>query len=350
MNVDNLQPRRRGEVAFVAMRVGRSQDPREVLGLAKDLGIENALAYAYVALWEEFILEVGDALTGRVRGYQAVHIAAKLTWRGTPRRLIEAMKRAGILKVQRGTFLHPYWLETITGDYARARADRRERDRLRKARQRAASEGGAAEEEENVSHGTSADVPPEVRGTGVDVPPVSHGNPYIKKERNGGNGASRPPGPPPGGGSKASGRWEWMLQHHPRPRNPQACAPYLEAMSDEHWAQCQWVIRDARREGGPSLSQKKRVFKMDSHRFLAVAAYLEFSQEWAKKLLPREVVSLAAEIEDTEQRRAKEAREYIRAVRADESLAETKKKELIAAWLRAHPGETLEELEGGQSN
>ena len=67
---------RRGEVPFVAIRVGRSHDAKEVLGLAAELKIQRATALGFVALWEEFLLEVGDNLTGRVSGYKPHHLAA----------------------------------------------------------------------------------------------------------------------------------------------------------------------------------------------------------------------------------------------------------------------------------
>lgn len=320
---------RRGEVPFVAIRVGRSSDPREVLGLAKDLSIVPALAFAYVCLWEEFILEVGDAMTGRVKGYRADHVAAKLTYPGASRRLIEAMKRAGVLKTQRGTFFHPHWNETITGQYARDRAERRERERLKKRRQREERDRG--------------DVPGESPGQGGDVTPLSPGKTDIKEERNGVGGASRPPFPPPGGGGVAYGRWEWIAKHHRRPTNRTACARYLEAMTAEDWALCRWVLESPGPRGLLSLSGKKRAFRLDSHKFLATQAYLQFLPEWREKLAKPAIAEKVDE-KSSERERDEAARAYILALLGDPDVSPIEKARKRKLWLEANPGQVLEEV------
>lgn len=338
----------RGETAFVAMRVGRIHDPREVIGLARELKCRPIEALAYVLLWEEFILEVGDALTGRVRGYTADHIAAKLTFRGRPAKLVEAMEHAGILAHHRTTFFHPYWLETPTGQYALQRAERREYDREKKRRQRLEREaregapeangnggGGGAYSQEFVSPGNP-------QGHGGDSPWGPRGSLEINQSSKGSGGASRPPNPPPSGGGLGSARWEWMKENHKRLRNPRVCMRYLDAMTDEDWRLCQWVVTEAGRPGVSSLSQKKRVLKMNTHKFLSEAAYLEYRPEWLASQVPREVTSLVKEIEITDRERKEAARAFIVAQMSDPDLTEAQKERARGLWLAAHPGETLE--------
>lgn len=335
----------RGETAFVAMRVGRIHDPREVLSLAAELKVRPVEALGYVLLWEEFILEVGDALTGRVKGYRPQDIAAKLTYdKGKPATLIRAMENAGVLRQQRSTFFHPFWLETVTGHYARQRAERREYEREKKQRQRNAHAEALAAALAAANGETF--VPGDTLGTAGGQPGESLGSPTgspdIKKERNGSGGASRPPNPPPSGGSLGEQRWEWLKQHHKRPRNPPVCIRYLEAMTAEDWALCQWVVTDARKSGAPSLSQKKRVFSMHTQKFLAEAAYLEFLPEWREKQLPREVTSLVEQIQTTDRERKDSARAFIQAQMSDPDLTDEQKQRARELWLRSHPGESLE--------
>ena len=325
------------------MRVGRVHDPREVMGFAAELKVRPAEALGYVMLWEEFILEVGDARSGRIKGYTAAHISAKLGWPGKVPRLISAMKNAGILKQLRTTFFHPYWLQTVTGLYALRRAEAREYEREKKRRQRDEAEGDTNEGGHGGQNGVSS-VPRLSPGTPPghpgDVPPLSSGKTEINKGP-GGRSAARPPDPPPGGGSLGEQRWEWMLQHHKRLRNPTVCRRYLEAMSEEDWALCQYVVAEVPKPGVSSLSQKKRVIRMHTQKLLSEAAYLEFLHEWREKQTPREVVSLVKEIEATDRERKASARAFIQAQMSDPDLSEDEKRTARARWEAAH-GETLD--------
>lgn len=259
---------RRGEVPFVAVRVGRSNDPREVLGFAAELRIPRPHALGLLVLWEEMILEVGDALTGRIKGYTAAHIAAKLGWGGKPAKLIAALQATGILKSHRGTFFHPWWKESITGQYANTRAELREADAERKRRQRSRERG------EDVTE---------------DVTEVSGGRPRdssVTPDINQVKDVLRTPPQPPAsaGGAEGASRWEWLLKHHNRPTNPRGCLPYLDRLTDEDWALLQWVTL-LPPDGGPyKLSRKKRVLGLDTYQILSRAAYLQLRREWQEKL------------------------------------------------------------------
>lgn len=266
---------RRGEVPFVAVRVGRSNDPREVLGLAHELKIDRATALGYVVLWEEFILEVGDAMTGRVRGYSATHVAAKLGWRGRPAKLLEALKRAGLFAAQKGTFFHPAWLDTPTGDYARRKANDRETWRKEKETQRNAARARLLEN-------NGADVSPESGWTSGSIPAgISPENAQKERMTSGGH---RPPTPPQGGGGLASRRWAWMLEHHPRPTNPEGCTALLEALTDDEWRMVVWAWTPATEGGGLLYLSKIRLGRQTSYQFLHKGAFLQIRRQYLAKL------------------------------------------------------------------
>ena len=314
---------RRGEVPFVAIRVGRSNDPREVLGLARELKVHRATALGYLALWEELILEVGDARVGRVYGYSAEHLAAKLGWEGSPRRLVDALKGAGVLTTHRGVLVHPYWPRSTTGIYARMRSDRREEWRLKKQAQRTAAGG---------------DVPGDVSGTSEGRPHGVPGKVQIDRSIDRGDRAPPPPAPPPqGGGEPGSARWDWMQLHHKRPRNSQACTRLLRAMSDESWALCQWVVELA--EGGwpRSLSRKKRVGTLDSHRFLATEAFLELLPEWRGKLQGESRTRQPSNVEQPNGAREAQGIAYLLAQLSDVDLTDGDKNRIRARWATLHP-------------
>lgn len=329
----------RGETGFVAMRVGRLGDPREVEGLADDLKVRPVEALAYVLLWEEFILQVGDALTGRVKGYRAKDIARKLTHTGPVEKLIRAMETAGILKRQRSTFFHPYWQETITGHYALQRAQRRETDREKKRRQR---EQARLEAEADARGETFVpDVSPGTAGGHPgDSPHGPEGSLETKEEsKKGTAGSGRPPSPPRDAGGVGFARWKRVRDLHPRPMNPTTCILLLEAMTDEDWALCLWVLENRDRERLASISRKKRAFALDSCEFLRKQAFLQFRHEYTRKLAaPKETdpTTAAAELE---QQREDGRRRAIRDVLEDPDCPEPEKERKRAIYLRAHPGD-----------
>jgi hypothetical protein len=319
---------RRGEVPFVAIRVGRSNDPRETLSIARELKCSRATALGYVALWEELILEVGDAVSGRLpKGYSATHVAAKLDFDGPPRRIVEVLKSAGLLAQQRTTLLHPYWRQSVTGQYAKDRADQREYWRGLKAKQRA-------------EHGRPGDVP----GTSPGIPETSHETADIKAERNGITGASPPPSPPPGGGLAGASRWDWLRQHHRRPMNPRGCMVYLAALSPDEWALVQWLTALPPGGGPYKLSRKKRVLELDTHALLSKQAFLQLLPEWREKLRrdqqpERRAVPRVAPVDDgaeLERRRAS-AVAFVLAQLGDAELSEAAKEKARARFIAAHP-------------
>lgn len=316
---------RRGEVPFVAIRVGRSNDPREVLGLARELKIPRAHALGFVALWEEFLLEIGDALTGRVKGYSADHIAAKLGWEGSPTKLVDALEHAGLLNKQKTTFFHPYWSSSITGQYAIDRAEQREYWRLKKRAQRA---------------GDAGDVPGESPGHRGDVPGTSQGTADIKKERNGGIRGSAPPAPPGTGGELGATRWDWIQKNHKRPRDSRRCIPLLGALDDANWAMCQWVVTEAKPGGALSRSRKKRALALDSYRFLQNEAYLEFHAERVAKVAELERLSKNGSTVEPVQDKVAASISFVLERLSDPDVSAEKKEKLRRSWMDANPGET----------
>lgn len=329
---------RRGEVPFVAVRVGRSNDPREVLAFAAELRIPRPHALGLLVLWEEMILEVGDALTGRIKGYTAVHIAAKLGWTGKPAKLIAALQATGILKSHRGTFFHPWWRESITGQYANTRAELREHDAERKRRQRALErgEGGAQGEKEIV---TSGGRPADTGGRHADL----DRNPDINQSR---DVRRTPPQPPANaGGGEGASRWEWLLENHQRPTNPRGCVPYLERLTDEEWSLLQWVTLLPPGGGAYKLSRKKRVLGLDTYQILSRAAYLQLRREWQEKLRadqrPKESgpVKLAPARDEAADNaaRAAAAAAFVLAQLADPDLSEPAKEKAKSRFRTNHP-------------
>jgi len=327
---------RRGEVQFVAIRVGRSNDPRECLGLAIELKVERATALGYLALWEEMILELGDARSGRLpRGYTAAHIAAKLGWKQQPRRLIEALKRAGVLATHKSVFLHPYWKTSTTGSYALERARMRDYWRERQAQQRAAKH--------------TEDVPGDTTESPPGVHETSSGTTDINQSTE--SGASPPPAPPRAGGSVGAARWEWVLKNHKRPANPEACTRYLGGLTDENWALVQWICGLPPGGGGLIPLWKKRVLRLDTDRLLAKGAFLQLRPEWVEKLgqdqrtaarksKPREAASPERELERSETEkiaRAAAAAPFVLAQLKDPGLSDAQREKVKARWRAAHP-------------
>lgn len=321
---------RRGEVQFVAIRVGRSQDPRECLGLAHELKVEVPTALGYLALWEEMVLELGDARTGRLpKGYTAVHIAAKLHWPGRPHRLIEALKRAGVLATHKTVFLHPYWRTSTTGSYALERARLREFWRDKKARQRA----------EDVQ-GDGGNVPEMSPGTSLGTADIDQ----VTESRNG-----SPPAPPEGGQGQGAARWEWLREHHRNPSGARACIKYLDALPDEEWLLVQWLAGLPKGGGGYIALSKKRVLELDTHQLLAKQAYLRILPDWRAKLrrdregdrraVPRPVdveKERSAREADNAQRTA-QAAAFVLAQLADADVSEREKERIRERWRVAHP-------------
>lgn len=342
-----MTTRQRGESQFVAVPIGRQLDPR--LGrIATHLRCADMLAFAYGVVWEMFILEQGDARTGRLRGYTAEDISRRLEYRGRPRRLVEALRRAGVLTSHKdGSFSHPFWQETITGRYARTRAEMRDYEREKKRIQRAA---GRADGE--ISAGS---VPALSLGTPRDIegrPDMSPGSPGPVPRENGDQSIKvspgHPPEPPAKRGELGKKRWEWMLEHHKRPTKPVACELLLDGLSEEEWLDVQFVTRDAAKLT-PSSSRKKRVLGWDSFKLLSEAAFLQFRKERRADSAQAPAVPLA--VEQAEKERVGQAgkRDWILELLRDATLPEGEKETRKAKWLQANPDEA-EWLKGALSN
>jgi hypothetical protein len=109
-------------------------------------------------------------------------------------------------------------------------------------------------------------------------------------------------------------------------------------MADDTWALCQWVVQLAA-DGWPrSLSRKKRVATLDSHRFLATEAFLELLPEWRAKLEadqrpPREL----SNVQQPDGAHEVKAIAFVLAQLADADLSVDDKHRIRERWTRLHP-------------
>jgi hypothetical protein len=310
--------RRRGEANFVAVRCGFWNDPRLVGGLAHELGVTEGEAGSFVLRWEEFVLQVGDAVTGRVRGYRASHIAAAVGWKGKPDRLIAALKNAGVLGRQKGTFFHAFWTETVTGQYALRRARDRERHREEKA------QGTPAESLGNV-HNDSTE---------------SSGKNGEKESKDAGQPPERPP---EDRGAVAAERWDWLLKNAERPRNPRVCLPLLSSLDDGHWPLVQWVVGLSKQPNPSRYGRKRRVWGLQTDKFLREHAYLEFLSEWTAKQRPADdlAVERKRRLDSLAPKEAvKSAKEYLVAMLGDPDVDPPRKERAKEKWRAQNPSET----------
>jgi hypothetical protein len=341
-----------GVVPFVAVALGRLKDPREVLDLADDLKIHPAQALGYLVLWEGFILEKGDGLTGKVKGYTPRHIARELGHAGDPAKLIAALKKAKVLAQQKGTFFVPGWLHTPTGQYASDKAEtkewERERKRIRRAAERAAKLAAAAVPPSNEDEAVPGTSPGQAR----DVPPMSPSRPDIeqKTRQEKGNSGQAPPNPRASAGGLADARWEWLQENHQRPSNPDGCKRILAGLSDEHWALVQWAAPFSAVKPSDlprSLSRKKRLFARNTYQLLSRGAYLEIRPEWQAKL--REEARPKAAPVPPEKRRAEKAADvakneddalkFLITLLNDPDAPKAKQEKFKRLWIDQHPGQ-----------
>lgn len=312
---------RRGEANFVAVRIGFWNDPH-IQVMAQQLRVSLNEAGGYVLRWEELVLAVGDAQTGRVKGYTPQYLALAVGWKGRPEKLIEGLKTVGVLASHRGTFTHPFWAETRTGEYAIRRA--LEADRVAKWRR---GEGPAPGE----AGVQSADGTGSVRVQNAD----GTSNSGIKEGRE--YAYAHPPAPPQEGGGVGLTRWEWLLENHDRPRNKGACVKYLEAMPEDEWSLVQFAVTLRKKPGGANIGRRKRAWLLTSDDFLRKGAYLEFRREWQEKLRgPKapangkqpEVVDLISNSD-----------KFILAQLADPELSDAEKERIRSGWKAKHPNE-----------
>jgi hypothetical protein len=204
-------------------------------------------------------------LTGSLpKKYTAQDLASFVDFRGTPRRLINAMNEAGFLSYKKGRgFYYPEWKDTVTGDFAAQKEDQR----LRKVKERAERKKGPP-----LVSGQAPDVLGTSRDASLDQPRASDGHP---EERNQGSISDRPPEPPHAGGDLADARWEWLSQHAPTPQNRDGCKKLLAVMSESDWVLVTRAYSLAFE--GASISPKDlRVLKWPTDRFLRQQAYLRF--------------------------------------------------------------------------
>lgn len=327
-----MAPVRRGETQFVAVRLGFWTDARVVLGLARELKCSAGEAGSYVLRWEEFVLSVGDALTGRVKGYTLEHLAVAVGWPGKPRKLADALVRAGVLKTQRSILLHPYWLETRTGIYALGRREDADRQQLVRDHARGKHEGGAAEGCPKCGRSTNGH--PTEGGPSMDGFRTSES----KEER---TSADTPPSPPQGGDLKGSARWGWLLEHAPNPQNEKACREILAKLSDEEWVWVQHAYGWLDPSRGPLMPKKKKVLGWPTDNFLRRGAYLQFRPQTPKK--PRHENGAAkpaiklVQMEDTPQAREERERAILAGMVLDQTRTYAQKKKAIEAFNQRYP-------------
>ena len=260
---------RRFEGSFVAVPLTRMDDPKEVIGLARDLKIETFGAVGLATMWEAFVLAVGDQKTGRVRGYTADQLAARLGWppKRPARELIEGLKRAGLLKQERNRdFVHPYWENSTTGIYAAMREERRGGDRERKRAQR---EREMLEEVKDVTR--------DVRVTNTES-----GHRSIE-----GHPDQNPPDPPEKGGAGFA-RWENLKKLRPLwCVDSRTCIRVLDDVSPAHWEMIEWFVRVALEPkwvGGPSSSKKIVLANRNSRLLCTRANYIKILPIWQEEL------------------------------------------------------------------
>lgn len=132
-------------------------------------------------------------------------------------------------------------------------------------------------------------------------------------------------------------RWEWLLQHHDRPRNSASCVRYLEAMSEQHWELCQFAVTLRKKAGGANIGRRKRVWALPSDQFLAKEAFLEFHREWQEKLRadgqPKsepqpQLVDLSVNSD-----------KFTLAQLSDPEISEPEKERIRSKWRAKHPNE-----------
>jgi hypothetical protein len=248
---------------FVAVDDGVEDDPK-LLALAQALKVPRSTAFWWWFRWNRLIVHKGNHLSGSLpKTYGAVDIAAFLEFRGSARRLIDAMKKHGWIVFKKGRgFSYPSWTETTTGRYAH----RREGDRLYRERQRADSRASAFAQSDDVGR-QSADTQADGRATSTRQ----------SEGRNQGRISDLPPDPPPSGGdSVADARWEWLNQHAPTPQDRDFCKKRLASMSEEDWG---LVTRSygLLSEPGASISKKnRRALHWSTDAFLRKQGYLRF--------------------------------------------------------------------------
>jgi len=82
---------------FVAAEDGLEEDPK-LLGLARILKVPRGMAFWYVLRWQRLILRRGNHMLGSLpKNFRAEDVAGFLEFRGNPRRLIDAMKKQGLV-------------------------------------------------------------------------------------------------------------------------------------------------------------------------------------------------------------------------------------------------------------
>ncbi len=328
---------RRGEVPFVAVPVGYSNNVPETRRLARLLKCSRATALGYLIMWHELFLTEGDAKKGTLTGFTAEDIAEQLDFPGSrPRKLLDSLRAIGVAGTHRKTIKFPGWLNTITGEYAARKVEDREWERERKAAYRAARQAQL----EALMMGRPSDVP----GTNVGRPtlvPWEGG----QKERN--ESPGQPPQPPATRGeSKGASRWRWVFDHHHSPVNPEGCARILEGVDDELWPMVQWLLDGHGPPPPRSSSRKFRLLQGTSYQILAKGAYLKFRPEWQEKLRqdarPKNGTHKApaiAVVDEAAERSAAlaQAVTFVMAELADPDASEAQKEKARGKFRRAWP-------------
>jgi hypothetical protein len=145
---------------------------------------------------------------------------------------VAALKLGGFLGTKRRVLCYPHWLETPTGDYANARAEKREDDRRRKADQRRAERG----EEGGEGVGRPGAVP----RTSVGQPPDFHQESGDQSRK---DILRTPPSPPSGGGDEAASRFGWFEVNYPKGIvKREWCAAILGRLTPSEWDHLQFAL------------------------------------------------------------------------------------------------------------
>lgn len=225
---------RRGEGQFVAVPVGLVHDVK-VRGLARTLRISRLEAAMHVVLWEEFILTHGEVVQrgrdrgqGVVRGHTGAELAEALEWPlgRRPSLIIGALKGAQMLRCRRGAWIHPFWADTITGEYALRRAKGRDYDKKRRGK-------------------PDADGTPNGVRSGSDTHPTGRRPDLGDQPTNGSGGraAGAPQGAPPGGAADRASRWDWFETTYPIGiEDRDGCADMLAQLDPQDFEHLQFAL------------------------------------------------------------------------------------------------------------
>jgi hypothetical protein len=242
----------------VVAKVGFWDSPRTLAFAAR---VRNPDAGGWVLRLYEFILTFGTD-DGRLPGFSAEEIAAKVRPTCSHRVFFDALKAANFLKRRRRTFYDPEWKQSPMGRYCELRKeDRLYQKELRVARREARLAEIRGED------GGEASV-----GRRSDVAKTSERGSVVRKDGRPPDVPSGPPGAPRRGGRDGAARWEWFAQNHLKISAPDKCQRLLEQLTPDEWEHLQFSLPQqmARFRGG-----RERKFCPGAVKYLAEKRFLE---------------------------------------------------------------------------